>query len=234
MQRSGSGNLDDISSDEPFARGGIRSTAGPRLCGNMQAMRAEYFERNSIWPWKLKEDSLREIRCWSAQAGWSPAGSSVGWMTSAFRSTKVPILNTPSPRIEMHHSHTILMCPGAFMSARLDGRVLHRLSLDDLQWLHINLTLHVLSIKAGIYVSLSLSRVHGGLMVHEDRFTETLLASLLSIPAEKTLLRRHLATHFKELLGSDVIQKKREAESTLGYVPLTPSLKAKVARTTSA
>ncbi|CAB0014599.1 unnamed protein product [Nesidiocoris tenuis] len=76
--------------------------------------------------------------------------------------------------------------------------------------------------------------VHGGLMVHEDRFTETLLASLLSIPAEKTLLRRHLATHFKELLGSDVIQKKREAESTLGYVPLTPSLKAKVARATSA
>lgn len=119
--------------------------------------RAEYFERNSIWPWKLKEDSLREIRCWSAQAGWSPAGSSVGWMTSAFRSTKVPILNTPSPRVEMRHSHTILVCPGAFMSARLDGRVLHRLSLDDLQWLHINLTLHVLSIKAGIYVSLSLS-----------------------------------------------------------------------------
>ena len=65
-------------------------------------------------------------------------------------------------------------------------------------------------------------------MVHEDRFTETLLASVLSIPSEKTLLRRHLATHFKELLGADIIQKKREAESTLGYIPLTLSLKAKV------
>lgn len=65
-------------------------------------------------------------------------------------------------------------------------------------------------------------------MVHEERFTDTLLASLLSIPSEKTLLRRHLSTHFKELLGSEIIQKKRETEATLGYVPLTTNLKIKV------
>lgn len=72
------------------------------------------------------------------------------------------------------------------------------------------------------------SGVHGGLMVLENKFTAELLASLLSIPPGKTLLRRHLSTHFKELLGRDVIQKKREAEATLGYIPLTPSSKLKV------
>lgn len=70
--------------------------------------------------------------------------------------------------------------------------------------------------------------VHGGLMVLEPRFTAELLATLLSIPPGKTLLRRHLNTHFKELLGRDVIQEKREAESTLGYVPITPAAKIKV------
>jgi len=70
--------------------------------------------------------------------------------------------------------------------------------------------------------------VHGGLMVHEPRFTAELLASLLSIPPSKTLLRRHLNTHFKELLGRECIQEKREAEATLGYVPLSATTKVKV------
>lgn len=70
--------------------------------------------------------------------------------------------------------------------------------------------------------------VHGGLMVLEPKFTADLLASLLSIPPGKTLLRRHLNTHFKELLGKDIIQEKRELETTMGYVPLTPSAKLKV------
>lgn len=70
--------------------------------------------------------------------------------------------------------------------------------------------------------------VHGGLMIHEPKFTSELLATLLSIPPSKTLLRRHLNTHFKELLGRDVIQEKREAETTLGYTPLTPAAKLKV------
>ena len=67
-------------------------------------------------------------------------------------------------------------------------------------------------------------------MVYETKFTADLLASLLNIPPNKTLLRRHLNTHFKELLGREVIQAKREAETTLGYIPLTPSAKIKVSR----
>lgn len=70
--------------------------------------------------------------------------------------------------------------------------------------------------------------IHGGLMVLEPKFTSELLASLLNIPPSKTLLRRHLNTHFKELLSKEIVQEKRDAETTLGYIPLTPSAKLKV------
>lgn len=72
--------------------------------------------------------------------------------------------------------------------------------------------------------------VHGALMVYEDRFTDELLADLLSIPSTKSLIRRHLCTHFKDLLGRDIIQSKRQAETTLGYQPLTLTSKIKVRR----
>ncbi|XP_063375228.1 liprin-beta-1 [Cydia amplana] len=70
--------------------------------------------------------------------------------------------------------------------------------------------------------------VHGGLMLLEPRFTAELLADLLNIPANKTLLRRHLTQRFNDLLGRDVIQQKRNAEQTLGYQPLTATTKYKV------
>ncbi|XP_049825981.1 liprin-beta-1 isoform X4 [Aethina tumida] len=167
-----------------------------------------------------------------------------------------------------------------FLINRVDGRVLHRLTIDDLALLHVTSLLHVASIKRGIQVlrennyepgclqrrslpddpeqptpkdislwtthrvmewlkavdlaeyapNLRGAGVHGGLMVYETKFTAELLASLLSIPPGKTLLRRHLNTHFKELLGKDVIQEKREAEGTMGYIPLTPSSKLKVSK----
>lgn len=72
------------------------------------------------------------------------------------------------------------------------------------------------------------SGVHGALMVYEVRFTSELLASLLSIPCGKTLLRRHLNTHFKELVGLCVVQEKRELEASTGYAPLTTSAKVKM------
>ena len=37
--------------------------------------------------------------------------------------------------------------------------------------------------------------------MYEARFNDELLATLLSIPSSKTLLRRHLSIHFKELVG---------------------------------
>ncbi|XP_052121891.1 liprin-beta-1 isoform X3 [Frankliniella occidentalis] len=179
-----------------------------------------------------------------------------------------------------------------FSAARIDGRMLHRFTMDDLAALHVTSLLHVASIRTGIQVlrdhrfdpnclvrrsgptediengieekngkdqipggpnnevvlwtnhrvmewlrvvdlaeyapNLRGSGVHGGLMVHEPRFTAELLASLLSIPPSKTLLRRHLSTHFKELLGKEAIQAKRQAEAALGHTPLTPTAKIKV------
>lgn len=163
----------------------------------------------------------------------------------------------------------------------MDGRMLHKLTMDDLAHLHVSSCLHVASIRRGIQLMreqkwnpncfiqraptdgtpgetkdnvrlwscsrvmdwlrlLDLSEyapnlrgtgVHGALMVFEVKFTAELLAELLSIPPSKTLLRRHLATHFKELLGREIIQVKRDAENTLGFQPLTLAAKIKVSHT---
>lgn len=128
-----------------------------------------------------------------------------------------------------------------FLAARVDGRVLHRLTIDDLVSMHITSTLHFTSLRRGIQLlreqnfnpdclirrldennrdkvvfwtshcimewlrlvdlseyapNLRGSGVHGSFMVNEVKFNAELLADLLSIPANKTLLRRHLATHF--------------------------------------
>ncbi|XP_038112435.1 liprin-beta-2 isoform X3 [Culex quinquefasciatus] len=165
----------------------------------------------------------------------------------------------------------------SFTAARMDGRMLHKLTMDDLAHLHVSSCLHVASIRRGIQLMreqkwnpncfiqraptdgtpgetkdnvrlwscsrvmdwlrlLDLSEyapnlrgtgVHGALMVFEVKFTAELLAELLSIPPSKTLLRRHLATHFKELLGREIIQVKRDAENTLGFQPLTLAAKIK-------
>lgn len=72
------------------------------------------------------------------------------------------------------------------------------------------------------------SGVHGSLMVYEGRFTAELLATLLSISPAKSLLRRHLVTHFNELLGKDIVQHKREIENSPGFIPLTLTARLKV------
>lgn len=160
-----------------------------------------------------------------------------------------------------------------FMAARIDGRVLHRLTYDDLAALHVSSFLHAASLRRGIQLlreqnfnpdclirrlgeieknkivfwtshcimewlrlvdlaeyapNLRGAGVHGSLMVNEIKFNAELLADLLAIPGSKTLLRRHLQTHFKDLLGRDCIQLKREAEHTLGFIPLTITGKIKV------
>ncbi|XP_055537608.1 uncharacterized protein LOC129725608 isoform X11 [Wyeomyia smithii] len=164
----------------------------------------------------------------------------------------------------------------SFTAARMDGRMLHKLTMDDLVTLHVTSCLHVASIRRGIQLmreqkwnpeclirrsitdescgikdevqlwschrimewlrAVDLSEyapnlrgagVHGALMMYEVKFTAELMAELLSIPPSKTLLRRHLATHFKELLGRDIIQVKRDAENTLGFQPLTLAAKIK-------
>lgn len=64
--------------------------------------------------------------------------------------------------------------------------------------------------------------------VLEPRFGADVFATILSIPSTKTLLRRHLSTHFVALIGSDNQHRKRELEGRPGFVPLTPNQKIKV------
>jgi hypothetical protein len=61
-----------------------------------------------------------------------------------------------------------------------------------------------------------------------SRFNAKLLAALLSIPQGKTLLRRNLATHFNQLVSREVVQAKREMETSSASPPLTPVAKVKV------
>ena len=70
--------------------------------------------------------------------------------------------------------------------------------------------------------------MHGALLVHEPRFTGELMASVLSIPASKSLLRRHLFTRFNELVGADILREKREVEDNQSIAPLRPDSKVKV------
>ncbi|NXH16351.1 LIPB1 protein, partial [Bucco capensis] len=162
-----------------------------------------------------------------------------------------------------------------FDEGKVDGRMLHYMTVDDLLSLKVVSVLHHLSIKRAIQVlrinnfepnclrrrpsdennvtasevtqwtnhrvmewlrsvdlaeyapNLRGSGVHGGLMVLEPRFNVETMAQLLNIPPNKTLLRRHLATHFNLLVGQEAQQQKREAMETTDYVLLTATAKVK-------
>ncbi|XP_037396600.1 liprin-beta-2-like isoform X4 [Pygocentrus nattereri] len=71
------------------------------------------------------------------------------------------------------------------------------------------------------------SGVHGGLVILEPRFNSDTLAMLLNIPPQKTLLRRHLATNFGSLVGSQAQLDKRENMESPGYTPLSTTAKVR-------
>lgn len=64
--------------------------------------------------------------------------------------------------------------------------------------------------------------------VLEPRFNVETMALLLNIPPNKTLLRRHLATHFSLLIGSEAQQLKQECLENPDYILLTATTKVKV------
>ncbi|XP_045545147.1 liprin-beta-2 isoform X2 [Salmo salar] len=71
------------------------------------------------------------------------------------------------------------------------------------------------------------SGVHGGLIILEPRFSSETLAMLLNIPPQKTLLRRHLATAFTSLVGTQATLEKREYANATGHAPLTTTAKVR-------
>uniref|UniRef100_A0A673X9W8 PPFIA binding protein 1b n=1 Tax=Salmo trutta TaxID=8032 RepID=A0A673X9W8_SALTR len=162
-----------------------------------------------------------------------------------------------------------------FDEGRMDGRMLHYMTVDDLLSLKVGSVLHHLSIKRAIQVlrlnnyepnclrrrpsdennitpaeisqwtnhrvmewlrsvdlaeyapNLRGSGVHGGLMVLEPRFNVETMALLLNIPPNKTLLRRHLATHFNLLVGSEAQGLKQDCLENPDYTLLTATAKVK-------
>ncbi|XP_035672311.1 LOW QUALITY PROTEIN: liprin-beta-1-like [Branchiostoma floridae] len=162
-----------------------------------------------------------------------------------------------------------------FNEARIDGRMLNYMTVDDLFKLNMTNVLHHLSFKRAIQVlrlqnfepnclrrrpteetwqngaevmlwtnhrvmewlrcvdlseyapNLRGSGVHGGLMVLEAKFNAETLAHLLSIPPNKTLLRRHLSTHFTQLVGAEIQRYKREHQEGPGYIPIKATDKMK-------
>uniref|UniRef100_A0A8C0XUY7 PPFIA binding protein 1a n=2 Tax=Cyprinus carpio TaxID=7962 RepID=A0A8C0XUY7_CYPCA len=164
-----------------------------------------------------------------------------------------------------------------FDEGRVDGRMLHYMTVDDLLGLKVGSVLHHLSIKRAIQVlrincydpsclrrrptennptpaeicqwtnhrvmewlrsvdlaeyapNLRGSGVHGGLMVLEPRFNVETMALLLNIPPNKTLLRRHLATNFHLLVGSEAQRLKQEYLENPDYTVLTATAKVKPRR----
>uniref|UniRef100_A0AC34F5W4 SAM domain-containing protein n=1 Tax=Panagrolaimus sp. ES5 TaxID=591445 RepID=A0AC34F5W4_9BILA len=75
--------------------------------------------------------------------------------------------------------------------------------------------------------NLIFSGIHGALMVYEPTFTAESLAEVLQIPAHKTLLRRHLTTHFNNLIGQEVVSRKRETLAQPYVTFLSPLLRVK-------
>ncbi|ODM94548.1 Liprin-beta-1 [Orchesella cincta] len=72
------------------------------------------------------------------------------------------------------------------------------------------------------------SGVHGALIIFEPRFNSELMATMLAIPGNKTLLRRHLSLQFNELVGRHIVQEKRVAETASDFIPLNPTTKVKL------
>ncbi|CAL8242458.1 unnamed protein product [Merluccius merluccius] len=165
-----------------------------------------------------------------------------------------------------------------FDEARVDGRMLNYMTVEDLLSLKVGSVLHHLSIKRAIQVlrlnfyepnclrrrpsdennitpaeiaqwtnhrvmewlrsvdlaeyapNLRGSGVHGGLMVLEPRFNVETLALLLNIPPSKTLLRRHLATHFHLLTGPEAQRSKQDCLENPDYTLLTATARVKPRR----
>lgn len=69
---------------------------------------------------------------------------------------------------------------------------------------------------------------HRVVKVLEPRFNVEALALLLNIPPNKTLLRRHLATHFHLLIGSEAQRRKQDFLENPDYTVLTATAKVKV------
>ncbi|XP_068026969.1 liprin-beta-1 isoform X6 [Melanerpes formicivorus] len=297
-------NPDDLSETE-FKRGGTRATAGPRLgwsrdlgqSHNELDMPFAKWTKEQVCNW-LQDQGLGSYinngKHWILsgqtllQASQQDLEKELGIKHPLHRKKLQLALQALGSEEENNHGkldyHWVTrwlddiglpQYKTQFDEGKVDGRMLHYMSMDDLLSLKVVSVLHHLSIKRAIQIlrinnfepnclrrrpsdennitpsevtlwtnhrvmewlrsvdlaeyapNLRGSGVHGGLMVLEPRFNVETMAQLLNIPPNKTLLRRHLATHFNLLIGQEAQQQKREAMEASDYVLLTATAKVK-------
>uniref|UniRef100_UPI00398E4096 liprin-beta-2b isoform X2 n=1 Tax=Pristiophorus japonicus TaxID=55135 RepID=UPI00398E4096 len=104
----------------------------------------------------------------------------------------------------------------------------HTSPSDVVQWSNHRVMEWLRSVDLAEYApNLRGSGVHGGLVILEPRFNSETLALLLNIPPQKTLLRRHLTTHFNLLIGPEAQHEKRELIESSSYTPLNTTAKVR-------
>nr|KAF6370153.1 PPFIA binding protein 1 [Myotis myotis] len=297
-------NPDDMSETE-FKRGGTRATAGPRLgwsrdLGQSNSdldMPFAKWTKEQVCNWLVEQglgSYLNSGKHWIAsgqtllQASQQDLEKELGIKHSLHRKKLQLALQALGSEEETNHGKLdfnwvtrwlddigLPQYKTQFDEGRVDGRMLHYMTIDDLLSLKVVSVLHHLSIKRAIQVlrinnfepnclrrrpsdensitpsevqqwtnhrvmewlrsvdlaeyapNLRGSGVHGGLMVLEPRFNVETMAQLLNIPPSKTLLRRHLATHFNLLIGVEAQHQKRDAMELPDYVLLTATAKVK-------
>ncbi|XP_053082053.1 liprin-beta-1 isoform X13 [Acinonyx jubatus] len=297
-------NPDDMSEPE-FKRGGTRATAGPRLgwsrdLGQSNSdldMPFAKWTKEQVCNWLVEQglgSYLNSGKHWIAsgqtllQASQQDLEKELGIKHSLHRKKLQLALQALGSEEETNHGKLdfnwvtrwlddigLPQYKTQFDEGRVDGRMLHYMTVDDLLSLKVVSVLHHLSIKRAIQVlrinnfepnclrrrpsdensitpsevqqwtnhrvmewlrsvdlaeyapNLRGSGVHGGLMVLEPRFNVETMAQLLNIPPSKTLLRRHLATHFNLLIGAEAQHQKRDAMELPDYVLLTATAKVK-------
>lgn len=297
-------NPDDMSETE-FKRGGTRATAGPRLgwsrdLGQSNSdldMPFAKWTKEQVCNWLMEQglgSYLNSGKHWIAsgqtllQASQQDLEKELGIKHSLHRKKLQLALQALGSEEETNHGKLdfnwvtrwlddigLPQYKTQFDEGRVDGRMLHYMTIDDLLSLKVMSVLHHLSIKRAIQVlrinnfepnclrrrpsdensttpsevqqwtnhrvmewlrsvdlaeyapNLRGSGVHGGLMVLEPRFNVETMAQLLNIPQSKTLLRRHLATHFNLLIGAEAQRQKRDAMELPDYVLLTATAKVK-------
>ncbi|XP_008300997.1 liprin-beta-1b isoform X4 [Stegastes partitus] len=298
-------NLDDNLPEGEFKRGGVRATAGPRLGWSRDLQRVNNdvdapfarWSKDQVCDW-LQEQGLglyvNMARVWISsgqtllQASQQDLERELGIKHPLHRKKLQLALQALGSEEEDNKGKLdynwvtrwlddigLPQYKTQFDEGRVDGRMLHYMTVDDLLSLKVGSVLHHLSIKRAIQVlrlnsyepnclrrrpsdennispaeisqwtnhrvmewlrsvdlaeyapNLRGSGVHGGLMVLEPRFNVETMALLLNIPPNKTLLRRHLATHFNLLIGSEAQQLKQECLENPDYTLLTATTKVK-------
>ncbi|XP_034433804.1 liprin-beta-1-like isoform X4 [Hippoglossus hippoglossus] len=298
-------NLDDAAEME-FRRGGVRATAGPRLGWSREAKHNAVDVPFSRWSKEEVYEWLHEqgLGLYAAQGqNWIKSGQTL-LQASQHDVEKELGIRQPLHRKKLQLALQALgsdeddlkgkldhnwvtrwlddiglpQYKSHFDEARVDGRMLDHMTVEDLLSLKVGSVLHHLGIKRAIQVlrlnsyeanclrrrpsdennmtpaeisqwtnhrvmewlrsvdlaeyapNLRGSGVHGGLMVLEPRFNVEALALLLNIPPNKTLLRRHLATHFHLLVGSEAQRLKQDCLENPDYTVLSATAKVKPRR----